>query len=276
MEQQATQEREYVLGTGADELERLGLQHRLWSDAAHEAWKLAGVAPGKRVLDVGCGPGYASYDLAQFVQSNGRVIGVDESQNFVRFVNAQAAARGLTQLEARVGDAQALGAALKGEKNFDLAYARWVLCFTPNPAAVVAGVADALAPGGRFVVHDYFNYEAMTLAPIRESFKTVVAATARSWRAHGGDPDIVGRLPKLMREAGLRVDRIEVRQRMARPGESMWSWVASWWRIYTPKLVAMGELTAEQERRFHADFASVDAHDDFVVLPTVFEVIARK
>ncbi|MFY9341712.1 MAG: methyltransferase domain-containing protein, partial [Planctomycetota bacterium] len=72
-------EREYVLGTGADELSRLGLQHRLWSDAAHQAWQRACIRPGQRVLDVGCGPGYAAFDLAQIVTAVGAVVGVDES-----------------------------------------------------------------------------------------------------------------------------------------------------------------------------------------------------
>lgn len=105
-------ERPYVLGTGEDELARLGLQHRLWSDAAHAAWLAAGLAPGQRVLDVGCGPGYAAFDLAQIVGRAGAVLAVDESPGFVAHANEQAARRGLPQLRALVADAHALGRAL--------------------------------------------------------------------------------------------------------------------------------------------------------------------
>lgn len=276
MGEHAAAKREYVLGTGADELERLGLQHRLWSDAAHDAWKRARIAPGARVLDVGCGPGYASFDLAQLVQSHGAVVAVDESAGFVAHVREQAAARRLPQLDARTGDVQELDGVLRGEAPFDLAYARWVLCFTPKPEAVVAGVARSLAAGGRFVLHDYFNYEAMTAAPRRESFARVVAATARSWRGRGGDPDVMGRAPQLLKAHGLEIESLQPLQRVARPGDSMWSWIDSWWRIYTPKLVAMGELSAADERRFHAEFAAMTRDDDFVMLPTVIEILARK
>ena len=100
----------YVLGTGEDELARLGLQHRLWADAAHVAWKKAGIYGGQRVLDVGCGPGYAAFDLAQLVTPRGRVIGIDESPNFIEHLNAQAAARGLTQLRGVVGESVVAGA----------------------------------------------------------------------------------------------------------------------------------------------------------------------
>lgn len=269
-------EREYVLGTGADELERLGLQHRLWSDAAHEAWKRAEIGPGQSVLDIGCGPGYASFDLAQIVQTAGRVVSVDESAKFVEYVREQAAARRLPQLEARTGDAQQLGAVLGAGERFDLAYARWVLCFVPDPGAVIRGAAAALKPGGRLVLHDYFNYECMTAAPRRESFTRTVAATARSWRAPGGDPDVMARVPRLLRENGLELAHLQVHQRIARPGESMWNWVATWWRTFTPKLVKLGELSAEDERRFHQDFDGMTAETDFVVLPTVFEIVARR
>src|SRR5262245_45754063 len=120
-------EREYVLGTGSDELVRLALQHRLWSDAAHQAWQRAEIRPGQRVLDVGSGPGYAAFDLAQIVTAAGGVLAVDESAGFVEHANAQAKVRGLPQLRAKVGDVQQLAGALAGEAPFDLAYARWVL-----------------------------------------------------------------------------------------------------------------------------------------------------
>ncbi|MGD9688195.1 MAG: class I SAM-dependent methyltransferase [Phycisphaerales bacterium] len=273
--------REYVLGTGADELARLALQHRLWSDAAHSAWKHAGIAPGRRVLDVGCGPGFGSFDLAQFVRDSGRVVGIDESETFIAYLRAQAAARGLPQLTAGVGDVQRLESAVRAAAPdvpaFDIAYARWVLCFVPDPQAVVSGVAALLAPGGRFVVHDYFNYEMMCLAPRSEAYARVVAATAKSWRARGGDPDICAYVPAMMEKAGLRVARLEVHQRVARGHESMFVWPDVWWRIYTPKLVEMGYLSRADGDQVIRDLdAAKGSTSSFAVLPPVFEIIGEK
>ena len=45
-------EREYVLGTGDDELARLALQNRLWSDASTQAWRQAELHRGDRVLAI--------------------------------------------------------------------------------------------------------------------------------------------------------------------------------------------------------------------------------
>jgi ubiquinone/menaquinone biosynthesis C-methylase UbiE len=76
-------EKEYVLGTGDEELARLGLQHRAWRLRALAAWRAAEIGPGQTVLDVGCGPGYASLDLAEMVGPCGRVVALDKSERFL-------------------------------------------------------------------------------------------------------------------------------------------------------------------------------------------------
>jgi ubiquinone/menaquinone biosynthesis C-methylase UbiE len=280
-------EREYVLGTGEDELARLAFQHRLWSDAAHEAWRGARIGPGLRVLDVGCGPGFASFDLAELVGPRGVVVGVDESASFINYLNAQSAARHLPQLVGVSGDVHAMSdlaevRAGAGESGFDIAYARWLLCFVKDPGRVLADVAKLLSPGGRFVVNDYFNYEAMAVAPrntpISRAYERIVRATGDSWRKHGGDPDIVGRLPALAQGAGLHVVSIRPMQRIARPGETMFNWVGTWWKNYVPKLEAMGAISAAERAAFFEawdELASGRTHG-FAVMPCVYEVLMEK
>lgn len=272
---------EYVLGTGDDELQRLALQNRLWSDTAVAAWRRAGLRAGDRVLDVGCGPGHASCDLAQLVMSRGRVVGIDESAGFVAHTETMAARRGLPWLSARCGDVQQLAelfahGALCDEAPFDFAYARWVLCFVPDPESVVRGIAAALRPGGRLVVHDYFNYASMTMAPKRDSHDRAVAATVRSWRAHGGDPDVAGRLPALFAAHGLRLDEVRTHVRVARGGDTMFAWPDTWWRTYAPKLVAMGELAQADCDQLIADLEAIQGGEGFVQCPPVYELIATR
>ncbi|MCC6738145.1 MAG: methyltransferase domain-containing protein [Planctomycetia bacterium] len=289
-----TKEREYVLGTHDAEGQRLGLQHRLWSDAAHALWRRAGIRPGQRVRDVGCGPGFAAFDLAQVVSANsdaGLVVGVDESPRYVAQAAAGAAARGLAKhVVAIEGDVQKLGPALASRakdlralgrppfrKAFDLAWARWVLCFVPDPDAVVAGVAALLKPGGRFAVHDYFAYESMTHAPKAPAFTRVIEAVAKSWRSRGGDPDIVGRLPALFRKHGLDVTHLAVDHRVARPGDAMFTWPDTFFRGYVPLLVQYGFLKQPEADAFLAEWNARSKNPDvFVFLPPVFEVIGAK
>lgn len=58
---------EYVLGTDDAELARLGFQHQVWARVTVAAWEHAGFHRGATLLDVGCGPGYATFDLASLV-----------------------------------------------------------------------------------------------------------------------------------------------------------------------------------------------------------------
>ena len=91
-------EGDYVLGTNEEELARLGLQHRVWRPVVLDCWQRAGITIGKRVLDVGAGPGYAAIDLAEIVGSTGEVIALERSQNFVRAMEAMCSARSLSNV----------------------------------------------------------------------------------------------------------------------------------------------------------------------------------
>ncbi len=270
----------YVLGTDPVELDRLGLQHRLWADTTHRLWLDAGIRAGSRVLDVGCGPGYAAADLAQLVGPSGRVVGVDESAAFVEVTGRRAAGLGLTNLSAHAGDVHDLAPAIDRadrQAGFDAAFARWVLCFVKDPARVVASAAGLLRPGGFLVLFDYFNYRNFALAPREPVFDRVVEAVDAAIRARGGDPDVMGRAPRLAADAGLTVRRLEVVTRVARPGEPMWDWPDSFWKSFLPRLVESGHLDAATRREFDALWqdASADPHR-FVACPPVWLLTAEK
>ncbi len=270
---------DYVLGTGSDESARLGLQHRLWSASTHLLWEKAGVQPGQTVLDLGCGPGYGSLDLAQIVGPTGRVIAVDESATFLKQLHDNAISRKQLHIERVLGDVQDILSVLPGEEGaVDVAYARWVFCFLERPEDVVRGLATLMKPGGAVAVQDYFNYErCLTLAPRREAFSKVISAVAASWRARGGDSDIMGRLPGMFLKNGFRLEHMDVVQRMARPGSSLWHWPNSFWQTFLPRLVETGFITVEDREAFEKTWA--EASNDpaaFVQLPPVYELIAVK
>lgn len=289
-------EAEYILGTHDEEARRLGFQHRLWSDLAHATWRRAGILPGHKVLDAGCGPGFAMMDLAELVtgdsnhRGGGRVIGVDESARYVERANAAAQARGLErEALALVGDVQRLRETLAGAGDrlgpmgcagdgvFDLAYMRWVLCFVPRPADVIMDIARLLKPGGRLCVNDYFNYESLALAPRCGAFERVVEAVGVSWRSRGGDPDIVARVPGMCRAAGMRVTHLACEQRVARPGETMWMWAETFFRIYVPTLVQHGFLKASEAEAFTAAWGEWSRNPDaFWAAPPVYHLVAER
>ncbi len=267
-------DQEYLLGTRDEELVRLGFQHGAWAKEAFALWERAGFAPGQTLLDVGCGPGYATFDLAGIVGAEGKIIAVDGSQRFLDFLTAQQQARGLTNIEIRRSDVQHLDLA---EGSIDGAYARWVLCFVPDPQAVVAGVARALRPGGAFAVMDYFNYHAFSLAPRSAALDRVVQAVSQSWRSHGGDLDIMLRVPEMMARCGLRVTDVRPIVRVARPGSTLWQWPWRFFRNYLPILVEGGFLTAQEKQAFEEEWEERSKDPDALLFtPPMLDVIGVK
>src|SRR5215210_1193588 len=97
-------ERDYILGTDDDEVERLGLQHRVWRPQMLDAFRRAGIGPGAHVVDVGAGPGFASADLAEIVGPAGQVLALERSRRFLDALDARARRLGLANIEAREQD----------------------------------------------------------------------------------------------------------------------------------------------------------------------------
>ena len=71
----------YILGTDAQELHRLGIQHQVWASQAHKGWKLANFRAGQTLLDLGSGPGFCSKELAYLTGKSGKVIAVDTTNS---------------------------------------------------------------------------------------------------------------------------------------------------------------------------------------------------
>jgi len=103
------------------------------------------IRPGERVLDIGCGGGETSLDLARAVSPGGAVLGVDISRTLLE-VAARRAAGLDTDVRFEVADAQT---ADFGGERFDAAFSRFGVMFFADPATAFANILKALKPGGR-------------------------------------------------------------------------------------------------------------------------------
>lgn len=266
-----SEDNEYVLGTHDAELARLGFQHQVWAEPTTAAWSRANFRRGATILDVGCGPGYATFDLADLVGPEGRVIGVDVSQRFVTHLRTQAERRGVSNIETRVEDLASLS---QPASSVDGAFARWVMCFLPDPGAVIARVAAALRPGATFAILDYSNYQAFRIAPYHPAVERVFKAVATSWRAHGGNPDVGMELPGYMSAAGLEIREIRPLVRVGRPGTAFWEWPRTFFQVFLPGLVADGYLSAADHAEFWEAYDAASASPaGFFTSPPMVEVI---
>lgn len=269
-----THERDYVLGTHDEEIERLGLQHRVWRPHASAAWRRAGFGPGQTLLDVGSGPGWATLDLAGIVGPEGRVIGVDRSRRFLDAGAARGRALGLANVTWHEQDLDADALPVSGA---DGAWSRWVYAFVRDPRRLLARSVDAIRPGGVLVLHEYADYRAWRLSPPREEFAWFVDQVMASWREHGGEPDVGLSLPGWLTELGLEVRSMRALVEVPTPRDDFWQWPQAFVDVGLERLVDLGRVDAEQaagvRRAYRESQASPGA---FQVTPTVLEIIAVK
>ena len=267
-------EGDYVLGTHDAEVARLGLQHRVWREAALAGWRRAGLREGMRVIDVGAGPGWATRDLAELVGPDGRVLAIERSPRFLAHLHAMARREGLGQLTVVESDLMSPPHDVTG---YDLAWCRWVASFVAQPATLVRWLAGALRRGGRAIFHEYVAYEAWTFLPPRpalEEFRRTVVAT---WRADGGEPDIAGPLAGLLAANGFAIEQVRPLAFTAAPGEPMWRWPAAFVDTYVERLVSLGQRDAAWAARVHEDLRAASADPSSRLLtPIVAEIIATR
>ena len=270
----ATEEREYVLGTRDDEVQRLGFQHAVWREVTARLWDAARFAPGERILDLGCGPGYGTMELAQLVGSTGAVIGVDVSRRFLSVLQATVQALTLRNISWHESDVHALPLA---DASVDGVFARWVLSFTASPGDVLGDVARVLRPGGRVAVLDYANYAAFAMAPGSSAVDRVIAATGQSIDNAGGDFNLGRRLPTLMVEAGLEVISLEPVSRIARPDSALWQWPATFFANFLPVLEQSGLISAGEAQAFRDVWRERSANPAaYLITPTMVSVVGIK
>jgi 2-polyprenyl-3-methyl-5-hydroxy-6-metoxy-1,4-benzoquinol methylase len=141
---QNNQDRAYVLGHSAEELNRLIDQARLFGELTEDVFVRAGIGPGMRVLDVGCGAGDVSFLLARMVGTSGAVIGVDRSEDAVAMATARAQAMGLAQVSFSQGELDDISL----DQPVDAAVGRFVLMYSAEPSTALRRVAANVRAGG--------------------------------------------------------------------------------------------------------------------------------
>jgi ubiquinone/menaquinone biosynthesis C-methylase UbiE len=263
----------YVLGTDASELVRLSLQQAVWGATTEALLAAMGLREGARVADLGCGPGLVLPSLRARVGASGRVLAVDESPEWERHLLADLARKGwgnVTFQRARLED---LALAPAG---FDGLFARWVLSFLPGVPALLARLARALAPGGAIGLQDY-NHEGVSLFPSSEGFRAVVRATRALYASRGGDPWIAGRLPGMLRAAGLVVEHRHVDVLCGGPDSPAFRWADAFFPHHSAGMVAAGLLSPDERSRFLDEWGERRADPDAMFFsPMVVSLVARR
>ncbi|KAI9375540.1 S-adenosyl-L-methionine-dependent methyltransferase [Aspergillus egyptiacus] len=178
------------------------LQTHSWRTAQNSAAHLLPhLHPDMKILDIGCGPGSITVDLASLVPT-GHVTGLEYVADPLDSARTLAAARGVTNIEFRVGDIHALEFA---DDSFDIVHVHQVLQHVRDPVKALAEMRRVVKPGGIVAARES---AAMTWFPENSGIAGWLDLTSRMARAKGGDPHPGNRIHVWAREAGFAMERI--------------------------------------------------------------------
>ncbi|HET7341559.1 MAG TPA: methyltransferase domain-containing protein, partial [Methylomirabilota bacterium] len=173
--------------------------------AAREAYlALLEIAAGEHVLDVGCGSGAVTREIARRVGRQGRAVGVDPGPGLLEVARELAREAGLDdRLEFRAGTVHTLPF---DDRTFDAVVCVTVLAHVPGGDTAIPELARVLRPGGRLGVFDLDTDMTSFTHPDRALTRRIVAAASDATAVNGW----LGRqLPSLFHRAGL----VDVRAR---------------------------------------------------------------
>ncbi len=241
-------ENDYILGADDIELGRLKIQHDVWLTEAIRGWNIAEFGVGQKILDLGSGPGYCSLELANVVGESGKIIAVDKSKLFINHLLTIKESNNLP-IKPILSD---FGTLELDANTLDGVYCRWALAWIPNPQEILKHISKALAPGGRVVIQEYYDWSTHQTIPSMPSLKKAIKASLDSFEESDSDINVGGLVPKYLSELGMKILNVRLMAKVALPESNTWEWPTTFYESYFPRLVIMGyisndDLTAAME-----------------------------
>jgi 2-polyprenyl-3-methyl-5-hydroxy-6-metoxy-1,4-benzoquinol methylase len=192
-------------------------QRRTAEDSA--GYLLPHLKPGMSLLDVGCGPGTITADLAERV-APGTVTAVDQFADVLNVAHAETQGRNLSNVTFATADVHRLNFP---DDSFDVVHSHQVLQHVTDPVQALREMRRVCVPGGVVAARDadYAGFVWFPELPELDLWRDLYQQAAR---ANGGEPDAGRRLLSWARQAGF--DDIA-------PGGSLWCYATAptreWW-----------------------------------------------
>ncbi len=192
---------DYVLERGQKGARRLELLAAAMWPSTRAVLGRAGIEFGTRCLDLGCGIGTVTCEIARM---SGHCKGVDIDPGYIDIARRRAAARRVagTEFEAASWE-QANG------EPYDLVYARYLLSHLQDPTSALIHMRGCARPGGTVVVED-IDFQGHFHHPPHPAFERYLELYEGAVRSHGGNARFGRNLLAAAREAGLVEVEIEM------------------------------------------------------------------
>jgi SAM-dependent methyltransferase len=266
---------DYFIGVNTAEIDRLRTQHEAWRPETELLWTDAGFPACNSVVDLGCGPGFTSVDLARVVGVSGKICAVDKASSYLTYLADHARSQGISNIIALNADL-ASPRPLAGQ--FDGAFCRWLLAFLREDLNVVLeNVRECLRPGGTFAAMEYLTLRSVTCAPPSPAFDANTRAWIEFYAQHGGDTSVGASLPQRLTASGFKIRSLRCVGGMADPTHRWWKWWDRLIRDFGPRFVEAGLMNAVEWSALQRDWAiRAEKPDSFIYTPILLQVVAER
>ena len=251
------------------------LRSHTWRTAENSAgYLLPALRPGLDLLDVGCGPGTITVDLARRVLP-GRVIGIDRAPEVLAQASAHVTGQGVS-VELRAGDVYALEFQ---DASFDVVHAHQVLQHLSDPVRALAEMRRVLRPGGLLAARDS-DYACFAWAPLNPLLSRWLELYRAVARRNAGEPDAGRFLKGWALDAGFReVQATSSTWTYADPQSCAW-WGDLWadrceLSSLGEQAIAYGLSTREELAAIAAEFRAWSKKPDAFFMVPHGEILAR-
>ena len=200
-----TRPERYIIGGGREGADRLKVLACATWPTSEAFLRLAGLRPGMRCLDVGCGSGEMAFRMLDSFGVS-EVVGLDCDAEAVQVARAVAAESGAN---ARFSVVNIERDAIAERPDYDFVYARLLLSHLRDPGECVRRLLAGLVPGGILAVEDV-DFRGHFCHPPCPAFDRYVRWYEAASRLRGADPWIGPRLPGLLIDSGLNQVRMSV------------------------------------------------------------------
>ena len=244
----------YVLAVGSSGAARLRLLDEVYGSASRQMLTAAGLRPGMRVADIGCGIGSVTHWLAEHAGGTGEVLGIDASGEQLQLARAAARSANAAKVTFREGSAYQTGLP---RESFDLVYCRFLLCHLLRPVHALREMQALLRPGGILVCQD-LNFASLFSEPTNCAYRRSVELSLALADIRGVDYCFGSKLEDSIRAAGFAETETRVDQPWSLCVEAKRLWEYTFLES-APAMVEAGLVQQREIDQLAAELASAAA-----------------
>jgi SAM-dependent methyltransferase len=261
----------YALRGGQAGYDRLKILARIRRPSTLAFLEQAGLLPGMDCVDLGCGGGEGTFDLAAMVGPSGSVLGIDMDEVKVALARKTAVERGMANVEFRVGSVNDWDE----PEAYDFVYCRCLLQHLSRPFDLLSRMWVAVKPGGALAVEDT-DFGGLFCYPPNEGCAFFQRMIIRVVAHNGGDAQLGLRLYRFFLDLGISNPGLAFAQNVEASGDGKTMPLLTLQAIAESIMVA-GLASAGEVEAAIADLAEFTAAPDTIISgPRILQVWGRK